>query len=753
MTMIRHLLAVPIATLVATTQSLAQEAISASGAVPSTLESSEVSEHGALRFVAHEALLLATGMTDDRELVHWLAAHDCRVLGRIPAIGALRIGLPQDHDDDDSLGSITRLHGVEAAEWNGIISAAGAVPPPNDTYFGVQWHLSNTGQGQGWKSGADIQVLDAWSIERGSPETVVAVVDSGVRLTHPELEGRLLQGYDFVQNDAVPDDPFGHGTKVAGLIAANVNNGLGMAGINWQCKILPVRVLDSSGEGTVFNLAAAIVWAAENGADIINLSISYPVKSAVVEQALKAARGMGVIIIAAAGNLPGAATADQTWPGASPYTIAVGGTLYDDTHDVGSSSGTAVDFSAPSFVFTISNQAGVDWDALGGTSASAAIASGIASLLLAVTPKLSQDEVYSVMQLGAEDQVGLPSEDTGGWDPMHGYGRLNAYRSLVALCGCTDLSVLSVSPPSLALDVGGSWRLRVNGTRELAGGSYMLLGSTTGTSPGLTLGLTQWPLIADDYLRITMSGSPWLRAFVGVLDEEGKAVAQITVPEGLPPVLGGLELHHAAAIWADSPARMLAVSAAVVSNPQSVFLRLPPQTLWLEDFESGIVGWSTSSTGEAEWHLVGDSVCGSRSQMAAFNEPGSCSFAIGSETSAVLMSPTFSLNGIPPFTIEFDMIRDVLPEASASTRVSIVDDSAVSPMTTQVIGNYELTNSEWGTGLVHVRFQLPQSHKLKGRPIHLEFVGTVSDKATGSGWLVDNIVIRDYGAQPKPASK
>jgi subtilisin family serine protease len=290
------------------------------------------------------------------------------------------------------------------------------------------------------------------------------------------LEGRLLQGYDFVQNDAVPDDPFGHGTKVAGLIAANVNNGLGMAGINWQCKILPVRVLDSSGEGTVFNLAAAIVWAAENGADIINLSISYPVKSAVVEQALKAARGMGVIIIAAAGNLPGAATADQTWPGASPYTIAVGGTLYDDTHDVGSSSGTAVDFSAPSFVFTISNQAGVDWDALGGTSASAAIASGIASLLLAVTPKLSQDEVYSVMQLGAEDQVGLPSEDTGGWDPMHGYGRLNAYRSLVALCGCTDLSVLSVSPPSLALDVGGSWRLRVNGTRELAGGSYMLLG-------------------------------------------------------------------------------------------------------------------------------------------------------------------------------------------------------------------------------------------------------------------------------------
>ncbi|HYF76149.1 MAG TPA: S8 family serine peptidase, partial [Symbiobacteriaceae bacterium] len=130
---------------------------------------------------------------------------------------------------------------------------------PNDPRLGSQW---------AWNK---IQAPAAWDVTQGASDTVIAVVDTGVQRNHPDLDGKIVPGYDFVQNDAAPDDGNGHGTHVAGTAAAETNNATGGAGTCPGCSIMPVRVLDNNGSGTLEAVANGITWAADNGADVINM--------------------------------------------------------------------------------------------------------------------------------------------------------------------------------------------------------------------------------------------------------------------------------------------------------------------------------------------------------------------------------------------------------------------------------------------------------------------------------------------------
>lgn len=192
---------------------------------------------------------------------------------------------------------------VEYAEPNYLYSAT--VTTPNDTSFGSLWGLHNTGQtvnGTAGTADADIDAPEAWDLSTGSTAVTVAVIDTGVSLLHPDLAASIVTGYDFVDSDSTPSDLNGHGTHVAGTIGALGNNSTGVTGVSWNTKIMPVRVLNAAGSGTTANIAAGVTYAAQNGAQVINMSLGGTGYSQTFYDAIATARTAGVLVVVAAGN-------------------------------------------------------------------------------------------------------------------------------------------------------------------------------------------------------------------------------------------------------------------------------------------------------------------------------------------------------------------------------------------------------------------------------------------------------------------
>ncbi|MFA5106720.1 MAG: S8 family serine peptidase [Patescibacteria group bacterium] len=175
---------------------------------------------------------------------------------------------------------------------------------PNDTYYSLLWGLNNTGQTVNGTSGtadADIDAAEAWDIARNASDTIVAVIDTGVNLSHPELSASIVQGYDFVDDDTSPYDVGGHGTHVAGTIAARGNNSDGVTGVSWSAKIMPIRVLGIGG-GTNSDIADGIRYAVDHGAKVLNMSLGGTGYSQVLYDAIDYAKTHDVLAVVAAGN-------------------------------------------------------------------------------------------------------------------------------------------------------------------------------------------------------------------------------------------------------------------------------------------------------------------------------------------------------------------------------------------------------------------------------------------------------------------
>ena len=265
---------------------------------------------------------------------------------------------------------------VAAAEPDYYVSAQVAVPP-SDPYYDQQWALPVIGAPDAWLE----MPVDA-------PQVVVAVIDSGICADHPDLTGRVLSGWDFVEDDATPQDVFGHGCGVAGIIAANVDDGIGMAGVAPNAMILPLRVLDASGIGTYSDVAAALVYAADHGAQVINLSLGGVNPSSVLEQAVEYAVGKGVTVVAAAGNSGN--TSAVLYPAAYDPVISVGSVDQNLQVSSFSSGGTNVDLLAPGRdVLSLKPDGG--YSTMTGTSFAAPQVAGVASSEIAYDRTLSQD--------------------------------------------------------------------------------------------------------------------------------------------------------------------------------------------------------------------------------------------------------------------------------------------------------------------------------------------------------------------------
>lgn len=328
-----------------------------------------------------------------------------------------------------------------------------ALHVPNDPLFPDQWHLQNPGQEPQWTPGADVQAVDAWDVTTGNPNVLVVVIDTGMDLSHedllPNLLPRLDEDWDFADaGDPSPDDEGDHGTACSGIAVGVQDNSLGVSGIAPNCQIMPLRINLSSGMNA--NRADAINYAASRRSEFDGLVMSNSWKMSsgdftAVEAAVQNADLLDCVVCFASGNDNGAVS----YPAKYPETIAVGASSPCDERKSpsscdgesfwGSNYGAEQDVVAPGVIITTTDRSGGVgyssgdyYSGFNGTSAACPLAAGICALIYSVNPSLTHDEVRQILRETAEDQVGPPQEDTPGWDPYMGWGRVNAYEAVIA---------------------------------------------------------------------------------------------------------------------------------------------------------------------------------------------------------------------------------------------------------------------------------------------------------------------------------
>ncbi|MET0930370.1 MAG: S8 family serine peptidase [Aeromicrobium sp.] len=294
----------------------------------------------------------------------------------------------------------------------------------NDTYRDTQWALNRLKAETVWKKSAGQGV-------------VVAVLDTGVRPDHPDLPGRVLKGWDFISSDNRATDGNGHGTHVAGIIAARSDNRRGIAGLANRARILPVRVLDSAGNGNTATVARGITYAVRKGADVINLSLAGDEPDGQMEAAIAYAIRKGVVVVAAAGNsgCGQPKSYSPAYPAAYPGVIGVGAIDRNARVAGYSNCGSYIDVVAPgsSIVSTttyrpqyqLGCEYGLSYCRLSGTSMATPYAAAAAAILISRSKhRMSGGKVKAIM-LAKADDIGARGRDVNA-----GYGVINPKRML-----------------------------------------------------------------------------------------------------------------------------------------------------------------------------------------------------------------------------------------------------------------------------------------------------------------------------------
>ncbi|HET9516295.1 MAG TPA: S8 family serine peptidase [Actinoplanes sp.] len=348
---------------------------------------------------------------------------------------------------------------VAYVELDRVATAAAVVP--DDPYFDEQW-------------GTELAEVDeAWETTTGSSAVTVAVVDTGVR-TGGDLSGRVLTGYDFVNGDSNATDDQGHGTMVASVLASLGDNDAGTAGVCWACRILPVKVLGADGSGYYTDIADGIVYAADRGAEIINLSLGGSDDSQLLRDAVSYAVGKGSLVIAAAGN---SGVTDRHYPAAISTVLAVGASTESDTRYGWSNYGSGwVDIAAPGC-----NPAQGTNRLIGefcGTSSATPFVSGVAALLASVSPAPTAAQIRSALTNSAADL-------NWGWTAA---GRVDADAALRAL----SFWLPGVSTGTALRGTSATLRPHVSAYSGITEVTATLNGDTVGTVTG-----SPWNLVLD----------------------------------------------------------------------------------------------------------------------------------------------------------------------------------------------------------------------------------------------------------------
>ena len=348
---------------------------------------------------------------------------DVRDVDRLPSLGSTRV-LVAASDAEAAAARLADLDPGASVTVDPVVHIADTTP--NDTYWSYQW------------GARAVRAPAAWDRTTGSSAVTIAVVDTGVNPV-PDLGSRLLPGHDFVNGDSDAADDHGgrHGTSVATVAAGAGNDAAGVAGVCWQCKVLPVKVMDSTGAGYMSDVALGVDWAVDHGAQVVNLSLGGAGASVALQDAMGYATAHDVVVVGAAGN---DGTTNIGYPAGYPSVIAVAGTDQDGSVDPASTRGASwVDVAAP-----WCNPATNDLGAYNfcGTSSATPIVSGVAGLLRSAAPGDSATQIRAALE-GSTGPLAVPGAVA--------HGLVDAAASLDALAvasGATASPTPSPSPQS-----------------------------------------------------------------------------------------------------------------------------------------------------------------------------------------------------------------------------------------------------------------------------------------------------------------
>lgn len=522
---------------------------------------------------------------------------------RVNRLGITDIRLPADLPEPDLWRMARRL---EAHPWVHWIEFPGhgewAIQPwpalrPDDPRFAEQWHLDNDGR-SGGVAGADIGAIKAWTMTSGSPDVIVAVLDSGIDLEHPDLRASIwvnpgetkndldddnngyvddIYGWDFVNHNPDPrPTESAHGTTVAGCVAAKTHNTQGIASIagGWNdnpgVRIMALQVGEANPESAA--LDDAILYAVDQGAVVITLSLSVPASQAIA-LAVEEARRAGVLVVCAAGN-----TANNVaYPATLEGIVAVSGTTREDAHWSSSARGPEVELAAPAQQI-LTTDLFPRYSSVNGTSFASPMVAGAAALVASYHPALPhRDDLLTALILGAQDLGPL------GRDEQFGWGRLDAHGALVARrdeLGHIEGTV------SISADRGPDPLIRVTGRNldfavwaEPARGTYRLpLAANTeqwvvSTAYGHLPDSTSVAVAAGKIVRRDFSLEPAPRGTVRgrLVDERGSpagGTVRISPPEMHPPVHTPTNFEFT--LLADSVAVLTARAVLRASAPETL---------------------------------------------------------------------------------------------------------------------------------------------------------------------------------------
>ncbi len=367
-----------------------------------------------------------------------------------------------------ALAQVRASPAVEYAERDVAVSSFDITP--NDDLWSTQW------------GPRVIEAPRAWDTTRGLASVVVAVLDTGAELEHPDLGGAFVEGHDVVDDDADPSDDSGHGTAAAGVIAARTDNGRGGAGICWSCAVMPVKVLKADGSGNTSSLAAGIVWAADHGARVISMSLGGVGRTQTLADAIDYAQRRGIVMVAAAGN---SGSSTPNYPAAYPGVLGVAGTTESGPLYSWSNYGDWVQVAAPGC--NTAPWLHGEYVEFCGTSSATPLVAGIAALALSASPAATGAQVEEAIRKSA---VPLPGSVQNG--------RVDASRPLAAL------GAVAPAPTAVASSTSQTFHAVLSG----AGGRRFSLALAAGELVGEVQARSRRPL------RLTL------------LDGRGHAIAQ-----------------------------------------------------------------------------------------------------------------------------------------------------------------------------------------------------------------------------------
>lgn len=394
------------------------------------------------KWVKGRILVQPRAGVNDQQVAQILSAQGGKTVSKIAAINVHIVQLPLNINEKAIAALLAKNPQLEFAEVDSLLAP---IQLTDDPYYSSQWHLPK------------INAPAAWDNSTGSG-VIIAILDTGVDVTHPDLAARMVPGYNFYANNTNITDVYGHGTKCAGTAAAIGNNTIGTAGAAWNAQIMPLKISGDDGYGSYSAMASGLTWAADRGARVA--SISYMISgSSTVISAAQYFQNKGGVVVTSGGN-SGAFNATL----ANDALVSVSATDSGDNRAGWSTYGDYIDIAAPG-VGIWTTTAGGGYGAPSGTSFSSPLTAGVVALMFSANPNLTPTQAKSLLYSTAFDL------GTTGWDQYYGHGRVDAAAAVLAaknaIAADTQAPSVSITSPQNGAVLIGTATVNVTATDNI----------------------------------------------------------------------------------------------------------------------------------------------------------------------------------------------------------------------------------------------------------------------------------------------